>query len=159
MLREVSVGVYILLLGALLAANTFIYRNLFAAPLTDISTFRIKNEVATLVHTQSGKWLLIDTGANASILRNLGTTMPPWKRSLDAIVLTKPNPIGLLSVQNRYQVHNVMRYGTATIPYGSTLTLGTLSVTGIRAGVYSLTEESETLLISSTTAPETRHFK
>ncbi len=43
---------------------------------------------AILVHTPSNKTILIDTGADASILRALGENLPMWQRNIDVVILT-----------------------------------------------------------------------
>ncbi len=66
-----------------------------------------------------GNQILIDGGPDGSILAKLGSTMLPWDRSIDAIILTHPHAdhvSGLLEVLKRYHVGLVIesdaQYGT-----------------------------------------------
>jgi competence protein ComEC len=63
---------------------------------------------AIFVHTQDGKTLLIDGGGDSSSLSELlDSQLPPWRRSLDMVILTSPQQdtmTGLQDVLTRYDV-------------------------------------------------------
>lgn len=107
MFKALSVKRYLFIVCGLLVANTLIYRAILAPRPLTISTLEVGKGNATLVRTQSGATILIDTGSDASILRALGTILPPWQRSLDAVILTsdkKASVGGLPDVLSRYRV-------------------------------------------------------
>ena len=68
---------------------------------------------ATLVRTPQGAKILIDGGANPSVvLSALGERMPFWDRSLDLVVLTSPDDdhlAGLVPALERYDVKQVIQ--------------------------------------------------
>lgn len=60
---------------------------------------------AALVQTPDGKYMLIDGGDPVSTTAALGQRLPFWRRSLDAVVLTAPDPVytaGQVAVLARY---------------------------------------------------------
>jgi beta-lactamase superfamily II metal-dependent hydrolase len=66
---------------------------------------------AILVRT-SARTVLVDAGADASILRALGQTLPPWQRSLSALVLTSVSTSGAdgtPDVLARYRTAEIIR--------------------------------------------------
>lgn len=59
------------------------------------------------IETPDHYQILVDGGPSQEILSKLGQVMPPWDRSIDAIVLTHPHKdhvSGLVSVLERYDV-------------------------------------------------------
>jgi len=91
----------------LLAANFFIYREILAPRVLEVTALEVGKGDATLVQTSDKKTILIDTGPDASILRALGTALPPWQRTIDAVILTNAKKNfagGLPDVLNRYKV-------------------------------------------------------
>ncbi len=71
-----------------------------------VSVLPVGKESVVLIRTQ-GKTFLIDTGPDASVLRALGTVLPPWERQLDAVLLTstkKASIGGLSAIFERYTV-------------------------------------------------------
>ncbi len=104
--RTVPTSMYVLLLVILVVADISFYRMLFAPDVPKVSVLATGKESVILVRAQ-GKTLLIDTGPDASILRALGTALPPWQRKIDAVLLTSPKKAsigGLPDVLNRYTV-------------------------------------------------------
>ncbi len=98
---------YLFLAGGLLLANVSLYRAIFAPHALQVRVLDVGKGDATLVRTPDGATLLIDTGPDASILRALGTALPPWQRTIDAVILTnakKPSAGGLPDVLSRYRV-------------------------------------------------------
>ena len=62
---------------------------------------------AILIDTPDHHQILVDGGPSQAILSKLGQVLPPWDRSVDAIVLTHPHldhVAGLMSVLERYDV-------------------------------------------------------
>lgn len=60
-----------------------------------------------LIETPDHHQILVDGGPSQEVLSKLGQVMPPWDRSIDAIVLTHPHKdhvAGLVSVLERYDV-------------------------------------------------------
>jgi ComEC/Rec2-related protein len=72
---------------------------------------------AIFVRTQDGKTLLIDGGNDiVSLSQLLDERLPPWKRSLDMVILTSPQQdtiTGLLDVLTRYEIGFVFDAGMA----------------------------------------------
>lgn len=108
MLRELPRRFYLLLFVTLIAGNISVYREIFAPEIFKVSVLEVgKKGSAVLVHSPSGKIILIDTGPDASILRALGKELPPWQRKIDAVLLTseKSNAAGgLPDVVSHYKV-------------------------------------------------------
>ncbi len=69
---------------------------------------------ATYIETPSGRQILIDGGPGSAVLRELGTVIPWYDRSIDLLVLTHPHADhldGLISVLDRYQVGAIIESG------------------------------------------------
>jgi competence protein ComEC len=67
-----------------------------------------------LIQGPTGVEVLVDGGPSAAVLSQLGTKMPFWDRSLDAIVATHPDAdhvTGLTSVLDRYVVGAILESG------------------------------------------------
>jgi competence protein ComEC len=79
---------------------------------------------AALVTTPHGHQVLIDGGPSAiQLMRELGTTMKPWDRSLDAVLLSHPQEdhiAGLVEAMRRLSVGRVYESGVenSTETYG-----------------------------------------
>jgi beta-lactamase superfamily II metal-dependent hydrolase len=102
---------YWILCVVLVFANVTLYQTVFAPPVLEVRVFEVGKERAALVHTPNGKTLLIDTGSDASILRVLGSQLPMWQRSLDALILTSREHNttgGLPEVTERYRIKNLI---------------------------------------------------
>ncbi len=107
MLRTLPVSLYLVLLLILVAANISLYRTLFASRALEVRALDVGKGDATLVRMQNGATILIDIGPDASILRALGSALPPWQRKIDIVILTgtKKSVVGgLPDVLNRYTV-------------------------------------------------------
>lgn len=66
---------------------------------------------ATLITTPTGKQVLIDAGANRSVLRALARELPFWDRTIEVVVATHPDLDhigGLPEVLNRYKVDTLI---------------------------------------------------
>ena len=113
MSRAIPTSVYALLLFILLGVNINLYRIILTPSAPVVSVLPVgeglpagRQESVVLIRTQ-GKTLLIDTGPDASVLRALGTALPPWQRRLDAVLLTstkKASVGGLPAILERYTV-------------------------------------------------------
>lgn len=80
-------------------------------------TFLQTDGDAVLVQTPDGKYILIDGGDPISMTTALGRRLPFWRRSLDAVVLTAPDPVytaGQVAVLARYQASIVLAPPLAT---------------------------------------------
>lgn len=111
MLRTLPVGFYLLLLLILIVANISFYRTLSTTRAIEVRALDVGEGDATLVRMPNGATILINTGPDASILRALGSTLPPWQREIDLVLLTgteKKEVGGLPDVLNRYAVQQQM---------------------------------------------------
>ena len=107
MSRALPISFYLLVCLGLLIGNIKIYQELFAPRILEVSALDVGKGDAVLVRTPNQQILLIDTGPDASILRALGATLPPWQRTIDAIIITstkKSSVGGLNDVLSRYKV-------------------------------------------------------
>jgi beta-lactamase superfamily II metal-dependent hydrolase len=110
--REIPTGIYFLIFVGLLSANVFVYHDIYRPAVLSISVFNSPKGTPLLLESPSGKTVLIDTGADASILRSLGESLPMWERNLDAVFLTSAskNASGALpDVQSRYKISSLIR--------------------------------------------------
>lgn len=67
---------------------------------------------AVLIQSPSGTRVLIDGGPDDSVLRQLGGTLLPWDRRIDAVIATHPDKdhiMGLIEVLARYKVSLVVQ--------------------------------------------------
>jgi len=111
MLRTLPVSLYLILLLVLSAANISFYRTLSTTRAIEVRALDVGEGKATLVRMPNGATILINTGPDASILRALGNTLPPWQREIDLVLLTgskKSEVGGLPDVLNRYVVQQQM---------------------------------------------------
>lgn len=149
---------YLILFFVLIVGNIYAYQAIFSPRVLEVSVLDVGPPAgggdATLVHTPNGKTLLIDTGPDASILRALGTALPPWQRRIDAIVLTseKSGAVkGLQDIMSRYHVSTPILFGTSDIPYGTHIALDGVYVDILYAGMLNISYGPTSLSISSTT--------
>ncbi|MBI2633323.1 MAG: MBL fold metallo-hydrolase, partial [Parcubacteria group bacterium] len=69
---------------------------------------------ATLIQTPANKYILVDGGPDHSVITALDRYLPPLNRSLEAIILTHPDPDhmnGFSEVLDRYEVKNFLETG------------------------------------------------
>lgn len=148
---------YLLLLCGLIVANTYLYKTIFAPPVLEVSVRTAGKGNVTIVRTPHHKTLLIDTGSDASTLRALGEILPPWQRNIDAVVLTGDKTSftgGLPTIESRYKIKDRITIGDHNIPYGATLDFDKdVSLIIIAPGTYSISYGPATLLVSSSTSP------
>ncbi len=157
MLRSLPLGYYLALLLALGVANYTIYRSVLTPPRTTVSVFSAGKGTVALVRDPSGRTLLIDTGSDASILRDLGTALPYWQRSLDAVVLSSDKVAqtgGLPILQERYRVARLFSAGTETFPYGAPLMFSSDAFLTVAApGIFFVHYGANVFALSSSTTP------
>ena len=151
---------YLLLLVILIAANSFIYKTVFAPHVLTVNVLALGKGNATLVRAPDGKALLIDDGPDASILRALGEILPIWQRSIDAIILTSASTKqtgGTRYVTSRYYVTNTVNFGSPdSPPYGTQLMFAkNISIIVITPGIFTISYGATSLAISSSTSPGT----
>ena len=156
--RELPVSFYLFLLCGLIAANSTIYRAMFAPRIPTVTVLAVGKGDAALVQTPSGKTLLIDTGSDASILRALGTALPMWQRQFDAVIITgtaTSEAGGLADVTRRYRIPPPVRFGPERdMPYGAHLMFETgTEIVVIAPGVFTVSYGAISLVISSSTPP------
>lgn len=138
---------YPTLLGVLVVANISIYQALTTPSVLRITVFEAGKGSAVLVRTGAGTTVLVDTGPDAGILRALGTALPPWERSIDAVILTSTKAIfagGLPSVEERYTVEH-------SFSSGSRFTADDVSIEVFSAGVFEISHGEVSMRISSST--------
>ncbi|MDD5605983.1 MAG: MBL fold metallo-hydrolase [Patescibacteria group bacterium] len=90
--------------------------------LTHIYFLDVGHGDSILITTPERQAILIDGGPSASVVAQIDSRLPVWKRNLDLVVLTHPHAdhvTGLIEVINRYHVdaflHNPVDYDTHTI--------------------------------------------
>ncbi|NQV90128.1 MBL fold metallo-hydrolase [Candidatus Uhrbacteria bacterium] len=67
-----------------------------------------------LIEFPTGEQMLVDGGRNDAILTKIGEVLPPWDRTLDAILVSHPDAdhiTGLVSVLDRYRVETLYETG------------------------------------------------
>ncbi len=152
MLRTLPTYVYLLAMVVLIAANVVLYGSIMTSTRLRIDVFAAGKGTAALIRTSEGKTILIDTGPDASILRSLGRTLPPWQHHIDTLILTSDAPAqagGAPNVHDRYKIGETLHAGTDAFPYGTRITLKGASM--IVSGPDRLT--ISTFAISSSTNP------
>lgn len=112
--RPIVERVLVALVMLVVATALFVHESRVAAPVPFVSSgelrvwfFDVGQGDAILIDTPDHRQILIDGGPSQSVLTKLGQVMPPWDRSVDAVVLTHPHldhVAGLVSVLERYDV-------------------------------------------------------
>jgi hypothetical protein len=142
-------------IAILVAANISIYRALLAPRALEVSVLNVGKGSAALVRTPGNMLVLINTGPDASILRALGGALPPWRRRIDAVILSGTKASfagGLPAVESRYRVSTVLRVGTTAVPYGASLVFDGARLTIISPETFTISYGATSLPISSTTS-------
>lgn len=145
---------YFIIFFILLATNFLIFQAILAPRTLEVTVLEIGKGDATLLQTPNGKTILIDTGPDASILRALGTTLQPWQRTIDAVILTNEKSAstgGLPDVMNRYHIPTPLRFGTITTPYGARIALDAVYIDILAPGIFTISYGSASFSISSST--------
>lgn len=154
MSRALPTSLYTLLFFVLIAANISVYRTIFAPHILEVTILETGKDDAILVRSPNGKTILINTGPDASILRALGSVLPMWQRSIDAIVLTssKASSVGgLPEVENRYHVLKLIYIGDTAAPYGTSLIFDGSHIEIIAPSTLTISYGATTFNISSST--------
>lgn len=150
---------YFIMVCGFLAANISIYQILFTPHVLTVSVLEGRKGSAVLLRSPRDKTLLINTGSDARILRTLGTTLPPWRRTIDAVILTdtKAGSVGELpDIERHYHIQTRVDVGGASTPYGTDLSFDkNILITVISADTFSISNGATALLISSSTPPGT----
>lgn len=113
-MRELSPKVkrvLLITLPLLILANASVLYALAARPGVSLRVLPLEAGSAVLVRAPGAR-VLINAGGDASILRALGETLPPWQRHLSAFVLASPSQDdagGAPDVLARYQVTELVR--------------------------------------------------
>lgn len=161
--KTLPVYFYLLLFCGLVVANVYLYETIFAPPILEVSVRAAGKGNVTIVRTPHHKTLLVDTGSDASILRALGEVLPPWQRNIDAVVLTGDKTSftgGLPTIKSRYRIPDPLLVGGVAAPYGSRLAFDTTTlITVIAPGIFSISDGTDSILISSTTQQKTYVLK
>lgn len=141
-------------IAILIAANVSLYRVLFAPRALEVSVLDVVKGNAVLVRTPGGMTVLVNVGPDASILRALGGALPPWRRRIDAVILTstKASSVGgLPAVESRYRVSTIVRAGATAVPYGASLTFDSSRIEIISPDTFSISYGATVFSISSST--------
>lgn len=149
-----STIVYSIVCIGLVIANAYLYHSISTPRYTEVSVLTAGKGAATLIRTQRGNTLLIDTSSDVSILRALGMSLPFWQHSIDTIILsgtTAAEHGGLGYIRTRYRSPEALIFGTSDIPYGTTITFDEISVIINAPGSFYLSSLSDSLIISSST--------
>lgn len=105
-------GLYLLSILALCVLNIPIYRGVLAEGEIRVSTLAAGKGSVVLLEGPGKSVVLVGSGSDASILRALGQTLPPWSRSIDALILTDTTleqTGGAPAILERYRVEYVVR--------------------------------------------------
>lgn len=145
---------YIFLLLILIVANVSVYKTIFAPRFLIAFVLEVGKGRAVLVKTPENKTVLIDTGADASILRALGESLPVWQRKIDAVILTSSTARfagGLAIVESRYAISKIIRISDRGVPYGSSFTLSDSIIKILAPATLTISSGPSVLNISSST--------
>ena len=101
----------------LFLVNVFIWQAVFAGERNGILTVAfldVGQGDAIFIEAPNGNQVLIDGGANKSVLRQLSNVMPFYDRSIDIVLATHPDKDhigGLVSVLERYKGEKILEPG------------------------------------------------
>lgn len=109
-------NIKIYILGSFLLINLFVWQIVSSEQTgrLKVAFLDVGQGDAIFIETPEGKQILIDGGANRSVIRQLSKVMPFYDRSIDMVVLTHPDADhvgGLPAVLEDYQVSFVMESG------------------------------------------------
>ncbi len=119
------------IVGVLLVGNGAVWHTLYVAHEKTqakelvVAFFDIGQGDAIFIEAPNGNQILVDSGADAKVLQELGKIMPWYDKSLDLIVLTNPDKDhigGFIPILKRYAVSYALEPGTEN----KTLTNSTL---------------------------------
>ena len=154
MLRVLPKRFYAILLLLLIAANVCVYQTIFESHTLQIFVLDVGKGNSVLIRTPNKKTILIDVGPDASILRAIGTSLPEWQKNIDDIILTSSKSNftgGLPEVLQKYHSPTPLSFGTASHPYGSQISLDSVSIRIIAPATLTVSFGDTSLSISSST--------
>ncbi len=102
---------------ALVVLNGVVWQILFAATYgstLSVIFLNVGQGDAIFIQAPSGVQVLIDGGPDRSVLRELGSVMPWWDRTIDVVIATHPDAdhvSGLVDVLERYRVSYILEPG------------------------------------------------
>ncbi|MDO8407913.1 MAG: hypothetical protein Q7S95_01605 [bacterium] len=108
----VSAKILWIFLALLAVANIFVYWSISASSSLVAERLSAGEGSAVLIRAPGGRAVLVGAGPDASILRALGEALPPWQRSLDALILLDVSANGeggAPFVLERYRVAHLLR--------------------------------------------------
>jgi len=147
--RTIATRWYALALLLLVFANACFYSALFAGTSPTATALAVGQGSATLVRA-GGATILVDTGADASILRALGEILPPWQRRLDAVILTNSTKAatgGLPALRLRYAItQEITLTRSSRLTLDANTSLDIVITKNAPTGIYFTTMESTTRL-------------
>jgi hypothetical protein len=173
--RALTASLYLLVLVLALGASIFVAAQIGGSGFVEIYVFQNGKNASTLIQTPSGAALLVNTGADASTLRSLGETLPFWKRTILAVMLTSSEAStmgGLPEIMDRYTVTTLLRFGTRgsasqeaalataeesshavirSVPYGTRVTFNAVSIDIISANAMAISYGKTRLKVGSST--------
>lgn len=123
-----------LVIVALLLTNGFVYASVAHPPRLTVQVLSVAKGEAFLVRTPGGTTMLIDTGADAGILRELGAALPFWQRRINVLIITSTDKSaggGALAVMQRYHVRHYLT--PTTLRRGMRISLGKSAVVDVLA--------------------------
>ncbi|MBI2023097.1 MBL fold metallo-hydrolase [Candidatus Giovannonibacteria bacterium] len=109
-------GLWILFF-VLAASNLIIWQAVFekeSEPDLAVYFLNVGQGDSIFIQARDGTQVLIDGGPNSQVLSKLGSVMPYYDRSIDAVILTHPHKdhvSGLIEVLKRYEVGAVFESG------------------------------------------------
>jgi len=174
--RPLPTSILLFLLFGLAVLNISVYQRIYTPHTLEITVREAGKGRVVLIRQPSGVVALINTGSDASIVRILGNALPPWKRTVEMVVLTAANTAtlgGLPELIGRYHISNLIRFGTLgslsmekalsvaesasriprplTEPYGTDLILDRTHLSVVSADRATISYGSTFITISSTT--------
>lgn len=110
--HHASIFVALVLTGA----NVLLYNEVFAPRELTVTVLDVGQGDAILVEGPTGVTMLIDGGRGRAVVRELGSVLPFWERSIDVVVATHPDADhigGLPDVFATYAVGTLIESGVA----------------------------------------------
>jgi len=118
-MQRPKVNLKILFLTILVITNFIIYSLIYSISSSQMTVafLDVGQGDAIFVEAPGGKQMLVDGGANSSVLRELGKVMPFYDRSIDVVVATHADQDhigGLVEVFKRFDVDLFIRTNTTS---------------------------------------------